>query len=100
MVTDLERAPVVTIHDEPQPSPQEWPCGCVTATYVTDRDALAGGRPFEMRLVTRCARGRCAIRREALHAVMGRFDLLPSSDWPFTTERLLAAYVALQQERR
>lgn len=58
---ELESAPVVSCHDLPQPSPQEWECGCVTAGYVTDRDAFDGERPFEMRLAHACGTERCEL---------------------------------------
>jgi len=51
---ELVFAPVVSRHDTPQVSPQEWDCGCVTAAYVTDDDVLYGGKPFQMRLLTYC----------------------------------------------
>lgn len=96
----LERAPVVSRHNWPQPSPQEWDCGCVTATYVTDRDASAREQPFEMRLAHKCSSGLCAVRRAALNELLVREDLLSSRDWPWTTETILRAYVALQIENR
>jgi len=61
----LESAPVVSRHTDPQPSPQEWECGCVTATYITDGDTRAGDRPFEMRLAIACCTGRrCGLAQE------------------------------------
>jgi hypothetical protein len=95
---DTEHAPVLTCHDYPQASPQEWDCGCVTATHITDRDALAGERPFEMRWTLRCERSRCAIRRMMLDALLVREDLLSSRDWPWTTDTLLAAFQRLDAE--
>lgn len=59
----LESALVVSRHSIPQPSPQEWPCGCVTAAYVTDRDALAGEQPFEMRLWEGCDTEGCEVEQ-------------------------------------
>jgi hypothetical protein len=59
--TDLGAAPVVSRHDYPQVSPQEWDCGCVTAAWITDRDALEGERPFEMRLVSACGQPNCCV---------------------------------------
>lgn len=92
----VEDAPVLSCHDLPQPYPQEWPCGCVTDSYVTDRDALAGEKPFEMRWVYRCSR-RCAIRRLMVDALLVREDLLSSHDWPWTNDVLLQAYQRLEQ---
>jgi hypothetical protein len=61
----LEGAPVVSRHFGPQPSPQEWECGCVTAIYITDGDARAGDRPFEMRLAIACSTSRnCRLAQE------------------------------------
>lgn len=100
LAAGLAEALVVSRHDRPQPSPQEWECGCVTAVYITDADALAGGRPFEMRLAVKCTSGRCAIRRMALDAVLHREDLLSSRDWPWTTAALLRAYNAAPDERQ
>lgn len=63
--TALEAAPVVSTHRDPQPSPQEWECGCVTAVYITDADALAGEQPFEMRLAIACTgASRCVFGSE------------------------------------
>lgn len=61
---ELEAASVVSMHAAPQPGPQEWDCGCVTAVHVTDADVLRGGRPFEMRLVHRCGKRACVVRWE------------------------------------
>jgi hypothetical protein len=57
----LVSAPIVSRHSVPQPSPQEWGCGCVTAVYITDADALNGGEPFEMRLAERCGKRSCQL---------------------------------------
>jgi hypothetical protein len=58
---DLSNAPVISTHGYPQVSPQEWDCGCVAGAYVTDRDALAGEEPFEMRLARGCETPRCCL---------------------------------------
>jgi hypothetical protein len=58
---ELATAPVVSRHNEPQPSPQLWDCGCVTAVYVTDRDYRDGERPFEMRLIHPCGTDACEL---------------------------------------
>lgn len=50
----LEAMPEVSRHNEPQESPQEWECGCVAMTRVTDRDYRHHEKPFEMRLAIRC----------------------------------------------
>jgi hypothetical protein len=55
---DLEAMPEISRHDEPQISPQEYECGCVAVTRITDREAWREGRherPFEMRLALPCA---------------------------------------------
>lgn len=48
----------VSRHEDPQPSPQEYECGCVTVERITDRDAYDRRRslPWEMRLARPCAR--------------------------------------------
>jgi hypothetical protein len=61
----LAALPLVSVHNSPQPSPQQYDCGCVTAVHVTDRDFLNGERPFEMRLVESCDRSDCELRQDA-----------------------------------
>lgn len=56
-----DRSPVISAHVEPQPSPQEYGCGCVAVTYVTDRDYLRGEKPFEMRLADDCGTPGCLV---------------------------------------
>ncbi len=63
---NLDAYPVISTHNEPQVSPQEWDCGCVSVTYVTDRDFLRGEQPFEMRLASACKSSDC--QTEALIA--------------------------------
>lgn len=64
---DLSDAPVVSKHPYPQPSPQEWDCGCITATWITDRDAMTEGEdPFEMRLAHRCDGTDCQLPTEVV----------------------------------
>src|SRR4029077_6656562 len=58
---DLAAMPEISRHDKPQDSPQEYDCGCVAVTRVTDRDTRCGERPFEMRLAT--ARDRACGRK-------------------------------------
>lgn len=53
----LAYRPTISRHAEPQVSPQEWSCGCVTGVYVTDRDRR--DRPFEMRLHSFCGKPTC-----------------------------------------
>lgn len=60
----LNEAPVVSRHDYPQVSPQEWECGCVTAGFITDRDAMAGEEPFEMRLGVACDDPNCEVKQK------------------------------------
>lgn len=54
----LEAMPEVSRHNEPQISPQEYECGCVTITRITDRDCRTwlgyDEKPFEMRLALPC----------------------------------------------
>lgn len=64
----LAALPLVSVHDEPQIDPQEYECGCVTVTRITDRDYRRGERPFEMRLARRCGTDACELagRRPAM----------------------------------
>jgi len=61
----LETMPEVSRHNDPQVSPQEYECGCVTMTRVTDRNGCSWiGRleePFEMRLALPCDGARCEL---------------------------------------
>ena len=59
----LAGRPLVSTHNSPQPSPQEWDCGCITAVRVTDRDFLRGEQPFEMRLAIACGKPDCEVPR-------------------------------------
>jgi hypothetical protein len=66
----LEAMPEVSRHDEPQVSPQEYECGCVAITRVTNRDCRDcrtwrgyGEKPFEMRLAMSCDGSVCALAR-------------------------------------
>jgi hypothetical protein len=58
---DLAAMPEISRHDEPQVSPQEYECGCVAVTRITDRDARRGERPFEMRLAIPCGTAACEV---------------------------------------
>lgn len=51
--------PLVSKDDHPQPSPQEYPCGCVTVIRVNDGDS-----PFEMRLARSCRTVACHVNDE------------------------------------
>lgn len=54
----------ISRHDDPQLGPQEYECGCVTITRITDRDARrAGEKPFEMRLAIVCDGPGCEVPR-------------------------------------
>ena len=61
----LEAMPEVSRHNEPQVSPQEYDCGCVAITRITDRNGSSWrGRleePFEMRLALPCDSLNCAL---------------------------------------
>lgn len=54
----LEAMPEVSRHNEPQISPQEYECGCVAVTRITDRDCRTwrgyDEKPFEMHLAMPC----------------------------------------------
>lgn len=56
-----EGATKISQHNEPQPSPQEYDCGCVAVTVVTDRDFLRYEEPFEMWRVQECNRPDCEV---------------------------------------
>jgi hypothetical protein len=59
---DLAVMPEISRHDEPQISPQEYECGCVAITRITDREARRGERPFEMRLALPCGTANCEVK--------------------------------------
>ena len=60
---DLAAMPEISRHDEPQVSPQEYECGCVAVTRVTDRDTRRGEQPFEMRLALPCGTASCEVQK-------------------------------------
>lgn len=61
----LAAMPEVSRHNDPQVSPQEYECGCVAMTRITDRNSCAWrGRleaPFEMRLAIPCDSANCEL---------------------------------------
>jgi len=61
----LAAMPEVSRHDDPQVSPQEYECGCVAITRVTDRNSCAWlgptEQPFEMRLALPCDGPACEL---------------------------------------
>jgi hypothetical protein len=59
----LEAMPEVSRHNDPQISPQEYECGCVVITRVTDRDGRRGfdEKPFELRLALPCEGTACEL---------------------------------------
>lgn len=57
----LAALPEVSRHDEPQDSPQEYECGCVAITRITDRDYRRHEKPFEMRLAIPCNSPSCEL---------------------------------------
>ncbi len=57
----LEAMPEVSRHNAPQDSPQEYECGCVAITRITDRDYRYDEKPFEMRLAMPCNGASCAL---------------------------------------
>jgi len=57
----LAAMPEISRHNEPQDSPQEYPCGCVAVTHITDRDYRRHEEPFEMRLALPCDEIVCAL---------------------------------------
>ena len=57
----LETMPEVSCHNHPQDSPQEYECGCVAITRITDRDYRHNEEPFEMRLAIPCTGRACEL---------------------------------------
>lgn len=61
----LAAMPEVSRHDDPQVSPQEYECGCVAITRVTDRNGCSwlgpAEQPFEMRLALPCDGDACEL---------------------------------------
>jgi hypothetical protein len=57
----LEAMLEVSRHNSPQISPQEYECGCVAITRITDRDYRYGEKPFEMRLALPCDGAACEL---------------------------------------
>lgn len=62
----LEAMPEVSRDNNPQISPQEYECGCVTVTRITDRDGRTwlgyDEKPFEMRLAMPCEEAECEVK--------------------------------------
>jgi hypothetical protein len=58
----LRELPEISRHNEPQIAPQEYECGCVAITRITDRDTRRHERPFEMRLAQPCGKTICELR--------------------------------------
>ncbi len=59
----LAQLPEISRHNEPQISPQEYACGCVAITHITDRDLRRNEQPFEMRLAIICETEACEVKR-------------------------------------
>jgi hypothetical protein len=61
----LEAMPEISRHNDPQVSPQQYACGCVAMTRITDRNSCSWlGRleePFEMRLAIPCDGTACEL---------------------------------------
>lgn len=57
----LKVMPEVSRHNEPQDNPQEYECGCVVITRITDRDTRHNECPFEMRLALPCDSNVCEL---------------------------------------
>lgn len=77
----LETMPEVSRHNEPQISPQEYECGCVTVIRVTGREYRKNEMPFEMRLALPCNSADC----ELAHLRAG--ELLPRKKCPRAPSR-------------
>lgn len=57
----LAAMPEISRHDYPQDAPQEYACGCVAVTRVTNRNYRHGEKPFEMRLAIPCGSATCEV---------------------------------------
>jgi hypothetical protein len=61
----LGAMPEVSRDNDPQISPQEYECGCVAMTRITDRNGRTwhdfGEKPFEMRLALPCEGTTCEL---------------------------------------
>jgi hypothetical protein len=57
----LEAMPEVSRHNSPRDSPQEYECGCVAITRITDREYRYDEKPFEMRLALPCEGPACEL---------------------------------------
>jgi hypothetical protein len=61
----LEAMPEVSRDNDPQISPQEYECGCVAVTRITDRDGRTwhgyDEKPFDMRLAIPCEGTTCKL---------------------------------------
>lgn len=62
----LTELPLISTHTAPQDSPQEYECGCIAVTRITDRDTRNGERPFEMRLAITCGTKECEAANRAI----------------------------------
>ena len=71
----LEAMPEVSRHNEPQTGPQEYECGCVAMTRITDRDYRHDEKPFEMRLALPCNGASCELAHLREGAVTHRGKL-------------------------
>jgi hypothetical protein len=60
---ELASMPEISRHGEPQVAPQEYDCGCIAVTRITDRDARRGEKPFEMRLAISCGKQCCEVQK-------------------------------------
>ncbi len=61
----LATMPEISRHNTPQIFPQEYDCGCVATTRITDRDCRTwrgyDEKPFEMRLAIPCDSTSCEL---------------------------------------
>lgn len=77
----LAALPLVSEHAGPQDAPQEYECGCVTVTRITDRDSSRGERPFEMRLARACGSASCELPISIRGpGIAGEVSTFPPSD--------------------
>jgi hypothetical protein len=61
----LAAMPEISRSNDPEISPQQYECGCVAVTRITDRDCRewrnGGEKPFEMRLALPCSSPACEL---------------------------------------
>ncbi len=77
----LAELPLISTHEEPQLGPQEYECGCVAVTRITDRDTRRGEKPFEMRLAIACGTVECQTPSKTICSHEDRIHYLGGGLW-------------------